>query len=42
LFDFLLFSQHWYTLLIIPLFIGAVVIYIGYIRRANRISPVQN
>lgn len=39
LFDFLLFSQNWYTLLIIPLFIGAVVIFIGFIKRANRLSP---
>lgn len=39
LFNFLLFTQNWYTLLIIPLFIGGVVIFIGFIRRANRISP---
>jgi RsiW-degrading membrane proteinase PrsW (M82 family) len=40
-FDFLLFTRSWYSLLIIPLFIGAVVIFIAVIKHANRISPYR-
>jgi RsiW-degrading membrane proteinase PrsW (M82 family) len=41
LFDFLLFTQHWWSLLVIPLFLGAVVIFVLVIRHANRISPYR-
>ena len=40
-FDFLLFTQAWYSLLVIPLFIGGVVIFIMVIRHANRISQYR-
>lgn len=40
-FDFLLFTQSWYSLLVIPLFIGGVVIFVMVIRHANRISPYR-
>jgi len=38
-FDFLLFTQNWYSLLVIPLFIGSVVVFVMVIKHANRISP---
>jgi RsiW-degrading membrane proteinase PrsW (M82 family) len=38
IFDFLLFTQSIYTLLVIPFFIGMIIIFILMMRHANRIS----
>ena len=42
LFDFLLFSGGAYDLLVIPLFIGGVVLFILMFRHANRVSPYRD
>jgi protease PrsW len=41
LFDFLFFTGTYYTFLVIPLFIGMVVLFILMIRHANRICPYR-
>lgn len=40
-FDFLLMTQSLYTLWVIPLFIGMVVLFILMMRHANKISPYR-
>jgi RsiW-degrading membrane proteinase PrsW (M82 family) len=42
LFDFLFFTQSSFTFLVIPLFIGMVVLFILMYMHANRISPYRN
>jgi len=41
LYDFLLFTQSWFALLVIPAFMGLVVLLVAIVRHARRISPFR-
>lgn len=41
LYDFLLFSQSWFTVLVIPAFLGLVVMMVLIVQHARRISPFR-
>jgi protease PrsW len=41
LFDFLFFTQSVYTFLVIPFFIGMVILFVLMVRHANRICPIR-